>query len=74
MKLIIALVFAASLCRTLALPGGAPLQACDNLTPNHGANEPRPGASSNTVDISAFPVVENTTDPMYVPGATYPSE
>ena len=72
MKSVIVLVFAASLCRTLALPDGAPLQACENLTPSGHSGTPRPGRSSNTVNIDDFVAVNDSTiDYVYVPGATY---
>ena len=78
MKLVLALVFAASLCRTLARRGGAPEEACENLTPNHGTNTPRPGRSSNTVNISDFSNDDdNMTDGaiyQYMPGVTYSSK
>ena len=73
MKFVIALVFAASLCRTLALPGGAPAGACDNLTPQHGGT-PRPNPSSSSIDITSFAADDGDTSYMYIPGATYNCE
>ena len=76
MKILIALVFAASLCRTLALPNGAPPQACANLTPGHGG-EARPNPSSSSIDLDSFQVAMSsnlTFDYLYVPGATYMGE
>ena len=72
MKIVIALVFAASLCRTLALPDGAPPQACADLTPGHGLT-PRPNPSSSTIDLTGF-AVDASFGYMYVPGATYLGE
>ena len=69
MKIVIALVFAASLCRTLALPDGAPPQACADLTPGHGQT-PRPNPSSSTIDLIDF-AVNASFGYMYDPGATY---
>ena len=84
MKLAIALVFVASLCRTLALPDGAPLQACENLTPQHNlnVNDPRPNPSSSRLNISEFAsamegsgggsgYTADADEFMYMPGATY---
>ena len=84
MKLAIALVFAASLYRALALPDGAPLDACENLTPQHNlnVNDPRPNPSSSSLSISEFAMegsgsgsgsgyTEDADEFMYMPGATY---
>ena len=70
MKIAVALVFVASVCRTLALPGGAPLQACENLTPGHGAI-PQPNPSPYILDISSF---TNATGLDYNVSMSYPSE
>ena len=82
MKLAIALVFAASLYHALALPDGAPLDACENLTPQHNlnVNDPRPNPSSSSLNISEFAMegsgsgsgyTADADEFMYMPGATY---
>ena len=59
-----------------ALPGGAPVQACDNLIPGasgHGTTE-QPGANPWMIDLSDFDF--NATINMYTynPGGTYNSK
>ena len=59
-----------------ALPGGAPLQACDNLIPGasgHGTTE-QSGANPWMIDLSDFDF--NATINMYTynPGGTYNSK
>ena len=59
-----------------ALPGGAPAQACDNLTPGnppHGVVEQAP-PNPWIVDITGFDAVENSTTFTYNPGQTYTGE
>lgn len=75
MKLIIAAVLVACLGRALALPGGAPSQACENLTPNHGA-VPQNNPSNYRIDISEFEVEgsNNETELIYMQGMSYTSK
>ena len=72
MKLTILAVLLASISSALAFPGGAPVQACINLTPNHGAM-PQPPPSPYTIDLSAF-VIPNMTSLYFMPGVTYTSK
>ena len=76
MKLIIAAVLVACLGRALALPGGAPSQACENLTPNHPPNSPQNNPSNYRIDISEFAVEgsNNETEFIYMQGMSYTSK
>ena len=77
MKLLALVVVVAFLGRVMALPGGAPVQACMTLTPQHGSNTPRPNPSSNTINIEAFEVEGSsnaTADYVYIPGSSYTSK
>ena len=76
MRLIITAFLVACLGRALAFPGGAPVQACETLTPNHDPNTPQPNPSTNRIDISQFEVEGsgNQTDLVYIPGSSYTSK
>ena len=78
MKLLLALVVVvAFLGRVMALPGGAPADACGNLTPQHGSNTAQQNPSSNTIDIDAFQAegsANTTADYVYMPGSSYTSK
>lgn len=56
-----------------ALPGGAPIQACNNLIPGNPPHGVVEQATPNPwiVDITGFDAVENSTTFTYNPGQTY---
>lgn len=57
-----------------ALPGGAPLSTCVNLTPMHGMIA-QPDPSPYEIDISAFSCLnEGMTSLYYMPGEYYNSK
>ena len=61
---------AAFIAVSTALPGGAPLQACDSLLPAHGVGEqttPNPWM----IDITGFNFNDTINMLTYVPGETY---
>jgi len=51
-----------------ALPGGAPTDACSNLTPSHSGATSQAGDPPFSVDLSAF------TGNTYTPGQMYTSK
>ena len=74
------LILISCLTVSQALPGGAPLAACSDLTPR-GLHEPdglQEGRSGFTIDLSDFPLSVNNDTGMsfyyYTPGGTYTSE
>ena len=54
-----------------ALSAGAPLQACQSLTPGHGAAI-RPNPGPTVLNLSSFMDANETLT--YVPGETYEGE
>jgi hypothetical protein len=71
------IIIAALVTAGYARPEGAPLEACETLTPNHGNNNPQTSMSPFTVDLSPFLVHDNGSGSgssygyYYVPGYTY---
>lgn len=61
----------ASLYAADARSGGAPADACANLTPQHGGNQPQGGASPYTLNLATVFDVNGTLQ--YSPGQTYTS-
>ena len=51
-----------------ALPGGAPLAACNNLTPFHSGTIEQAGDNPWMIDVSSF---RNGSGYYYIPGYTY---
>ena len=52
-----------------ALPGGAPLGACDNLTPNHRDNLPQMAAVPYVINLTQFS--DGNGSYQYVPDQIY---
>ena len=65
--LLLLVLLTASLVAVNALPGGAPLGACESLTPGHGSN-PQQGPSPFSIDMSPF---GNESHYYYIPGYQY---
>ena len=71
------IVFVAAVHSVSGLSGGAPLQACATLTPQHGGNLPQVTASPHIVNLSDFDSMFNETlNAMilyYIPDTLYSS-
>lgn len=76
MRAALSVIFVIGFCGlkgVLSLSSGAPLQACDNLTPNPTSHlaQPQTGPVPYGIDYSELDVVNGTTMPAYNPGQTY---
>ena len=61
------LILGVAVTAVVGLPSGAPMAACDTITPNHGNNTANAGPVPYTVDISSL-------DDGYTPGGNYSSK
>lgn len=75
MKVVSMAVLLALVASCTALPGGAPLPTCVDLTPQHGQT-PQPNPSPYEIDISDFESSYGALagQSTYLPGAYYTSE
>ena len=76
--LLLATVLVAAVHIASGRSNGAPLQACDTLTPQHNGNPPQATPSPHVVDLSDFNVTmdDGTGEMMiyYYPDTMYESE
>ena len=74
MKAVALYLLAAAAIQVYALPGGAPPDACDNITPGGHTNPPNsvpPPPNPYNLYLNAFACPNDTAGYCYYPGATY---
>ena len=67
-------VLLALLCSAESLPTGAPLEACDTLTPNAVAHLALPQTTPAPYSIDLSPFASSDGGYSYLPGETYTCE